>query len=486
MKKLSDILHNVKIEQIINKRDLFVGGLAFDSRKTEKDFVFVAEKGEQTDGHLFIEKAISNGAKVIVFEQEDKISDFKESITYLKVKSSSLALGIMASNYYDNPTKKLKLVGITGTNGKTTTATLLYRLFSSMGKSCGLISTIENRINEKIIPTERTTPDALTLNSLFSDMVAEGCEYAFMEVSSHAVVQNRIAGLNFTCAVFSNITLDHLDYHKTFENYIKAKKRFFDELPSKSFAISNLDDKNGKVMLQNTKAKKLFYSLTSASADYRATVLEDSFDGLQIIIDNKEIYSPLIGKFNAYNLLAIYSVAMTLGLNKDEVLIKLSALSSAPGRFERYVISSGAVAIIDYAHTPDALENVLKTINEINSPQKHKIICAIGCGGDRDKTKRPIMTSIAQKLSDILIITSDNPRTERPEDIIEDMKKGLKKDRDGKLHFCITDRREAIKLACTLAKEGDIIIVAGKGHENYQEINHVKHHFDDKEEVLKY
>lgn len=486
MKTLKDILNNVKVEQIINEKELFVEGLAFDSRKVKEGFVFIAEKGEQTDGHLFIRKAIKQGAKAIVLEQMPEEKDILPNIIYIKVKSSSLTLGLMASNYYDHPTKKLKLVGITGTNGKTTTVTLLYRLFSSMGKSCGLISTIENRIKETIIPTERTTPDALTLNSLFAEMVSQGCEYAFMEVSSHAVVQNRIAGLKFSCAVFSNITLDHLDYHKTFENYIKAKKKFFDDLPSKAFAISNLDDKNGKVMLQNTKAKKIFYSLSNASADYRASVLDDSFDGLQLVIDNKEIYSPLIGRFNAYNLLVIYSVAVTLGMAKQEVLVHLSALNSAPGRFERYRLSSGAIAIIDYAHTPDALENVLKTIKEINAIKKQKVFCVIGCGGDRDKTKRPIMASIGQKFSDVLILTSDNPRTERSEDIIEDMKKGLTKDKDGKIHFCITDRREAIKLACTLANKNDIVLVAGKGHENYQEINHVKHHFDDKEEVLKY
>lgn len=486
MKTLKDILNNVKVEQIINEKELFVEGLAFDSRKVKEGFVFIAEKGEQTDGHLFIRKAIEQGAKAIVLEQMPEEKERLSDIIYIKVKSSSLTLGLMASNYYDHPTKKLKLVGITGTNGKTTTVTLLYRLFSSMGKSCGLISTIENRIKETIIPTERTTPDALTLNSLFAEMVSQGCEYAFMEVSSHAVVQNRIAGLKFSCAVFSNITLDHLDYHKTFENYIKAKKKFFDDLPSKAFAISNLDDKNGKVMLQNTKAKKLFYSLSNASADYRASVLDDSFDGLQLVIDNKEIYSPLIGRFNAYNLLVIYSVAVTLGMAKQEVLVHLSALNSAPGRFERYRLSSGAVAIIDYAHTPDALENVLKTIKEINAIKKQKVFCVIGCGGDRDKTKRPIMASIGQKFSDVLILTSDNPRTEQSEDIIEDMKKGLTKDKEGKIHFCITDRREAIKLACTLANKNDIVLVAGKGHENYQEINHIKHHFDDKEEVLKY
>ncbi len=486
MKTLRDILYNVKTEQIFNEKDLNVEGIAFDSRKVQKDFVFVAEKGVETDGHLYIDKAIVNGAKAVVFEDLSKIGKMQDDVVYIKVASSSLALGYMASNFYDNPTKKLKLIGITGTNGKTTTVTLLYRLFSMMGKASGLISTIENRIKQDVYPTERTTPDAITLNCLFSSMVKSGCEYAFMEVSSHAVVQERIAGLTFAGAVFSNITLDHLDYHHTFEKYIKAKKKFFDDLSSKAFALTNIDDKNGKVMLQNTKAKKYTYSLTNASASYRAKILDNSFDGLNVIVDGKEIFSPLIGKFNAYNLLAIYSVAVLLGLNKEEVLVSLSALGSAQGRFERYRLSTGAIAIIDYAHTPDALENVLKTISDINSCKKNKVFCVVGCGGDRDKSKRPIMAGIAQKFSDTLILTSDNPRTEKPEDILEDMKQGLKKDKEGKIHFCITDRREAIKLACTLAKKDDIVLVAGKGHENYQEINHVKHHFDDKEEVLKY
>jgi len=483
---IEKVLHNVKIEKIFNFKELDIMGIALDSRKVKEGFVFVAQKGEETDGHRFINKAIENGAKVIVFEEDLTEKDFNDSIIYIKVKSSAYALGTIASNFYNDPTKKLRLVGITGTNGKTTTVTLLFRLLQSMGIKCGLISTIENRINDTVIPTERTTPDVVTLNSLLAQMVEKKCEYAFMEVSSHAVVQQRIAGLCFTGAVFSNITLDHLDYHKTFNNYIKAKKKFFDDLSSKSFALSNIDDKNGKVMLQNTKAKKYYYSLSNASAEFRAKVLDDSFEGLDIELNGKEIYSPLIGKFNAYNLLAIYSVAILLGFDKEKVLINLSAMKSAPGRFDCYRLSSGAVAIVDYAHTPDALENVLKTINEINIRNKGKIFCVVGCGGDRDKSKRPIMASIGQKYANTLVITADNPRTEKIEDIIADMKQGLKKDKPEKQHFCIPDRREAIKLACSLAQKNDIVLVAGKGHENYQEINNKKYHFDDKEEVLKY
>ena len=486
MMNLEKILHNVKIEKAFNFRDLDVMGIALDSRKVQEGFIFVAQKGEETDGHKFIGKAIENGARAIVFEEDLDETVFDSDIIYIKVKKTTSALGTMASNFYNDPTKKLKLVGITGTNGKTTTVTLLFRLLQSMGIRCGLISTIENRINDTVIPTERTTPDVLTLHSLLAQMVEEKCEYAFMEVSSHAVVQQRIAGLSFAGAVFSNITLDHLDYHKTFSNYIKAKKKFFDDLPSKAFALSNIDDKNGKVMLQNTKAKKYYYSLSNASADFRAKVLDNSFDGLDIELNGKEIYSPLIGKFNAYNLLAIYSVAILLGLNKEEVLVNLSAMKSAPGRFDCYRLSTGAVAIVDYAHTPDALENVLKTINEINIRNKGKIFCVIGCGGDRDKSKRPIMASIGQKYANVLVITADNPRTEKIEDIIEDMKQGLKKDKPEKQHFCIPDRREAIKIACTLSQKNDIVLVAGKGHETYQEIENKKHHFDDKEEVLKY
>lgn len=486
MKTLYQLLQNVKPTKIINDGDRPVNGVEFDSRRVREGFVFVAEKGEQTDGHLYISKAVENGAKVVVFEDFSDSWTVKDDVVYVQVPSASKALGTIAANYYDNPSKKLRLIGITGTNGKTTTVTLLYRLFCSMGIACGLISTIENKIKDETIPTERTTPDALTLEKLLFQMVEQGCQYAFMEVSSHSVVQNRIAGLQFHGAIFSNITLDHLDYHKTFANYIKAKKKFFDDLSSKAFALTNIDDPNGSVMLQNTRAHKYSYSLTSASCDFKAKVLDDSFDGLHISLNNKEIFSPLIGRFNVYNLLAIYSTAVLCELDVYEVLVHLSALTPARGRFECYRLSNSAVGIIDYAHTPDALENVLKTIHEINRGKNNQIICVVGCGGDRDKSKRPIMASIAQKLSSTLILTSDNPRTENPEAILQDMKEGIKKELKTNTCFCISDRREAIKLACTLAHKDDIVLIAGKGHEDYQEINHVKHHFSDKEELLKY
>lgn len=486
MRNLQDILKNVKVLETFNQTEIEVEGIAFDSRKVQENYIFVAQKGVETDGHLFIDKAISNGAKVIVCEDLPKT--LQEDIIYIKVKDPSLALGIMASNFYDNPSKKLKLIGITGTNGKTTTVTLLHKLFCDLGYKSGLISTIENKIFDKVISTERTTPDQITLNKLLSQMAKEGCEYAFMEVSSHAVVQNRIAGLKFFGAVFSNITHDHLDYHKTFDNYIKAKKKFFDDLSAKAFAVTNIDDKNGNIMLQNTKAKKYTYSLSSAKADFRATIIDNSFEGLHLSINGTEIYARLIGKFNAYNLLAISSVALLCGIDKEKVFVTLSSLGSAKGRFECYRTKQGAVAIIDYAHTPDALENVLNTIHAVNARKQNKIFTVVGCGGDRDKTKRPVMACLAQSLSDTLILTSDNPRTEKPEDILQDMKQGLKTTNDNSKCkvFTIIDRAEAIHLACSLAEKDDIVLIAGKGHENYQEINNVKHHFDDKEEVFKH
>jgi UDP-N-acetylmuramoyl-L-alanyl-D-glutamate--2,6-diaminopimelate ligase len=487
MKFLKDIIKDIKVIKTINEKEgISINGIAFDSRKIEKGFIFVAEKGAETDGHLFIDKAISNGAIVVVCQDEPK--DKKDDVTYLIVEDSTYCLGIISRNFFDNPTSKLKLVGITGTNGKTTTVTLLYRLFTSLGYPCGLLSTVENKVLDKTYPTERTTMDSISMNVLMKEMVEKGCEYCFMEVSSHAIVQNRIAGLTFFGAIFSNITLDHLDYHKTFANYIKAKKKFFDDLPKTAFSLTNLDDKNGEVMLQNTKAKKYTYSLKTM-ADFRAVIIDDSFDGLHLKIDNEEVFCNLIGQFNAYNLLAIYSAAILCGLKKEEVLVHLSSLNSASGRFESYHLKNGSVAIIDYAHTPDALENVLKTINDIRPKKKNneempKIITVVGCGGDRDRSKRPIMASIAEKLSDIVVLTSDNPRTEDPNMILEEMKKGIK-DNDRNV-FTIVDRREGIKLGCTLAKKGDIVLIAGKGHETYQEINHVKHHFDDKEEIMKY
>ena len=399
-----------------------------------------------------------------------------------------------AKNFYDNPSAKLKLVGITGTNGKTTTVTLLHELFTKLGYKCGKISTVENMIADKVLPTERTTPDSITLNELLSEMVARNCQYAFMEVSSHSVVQNRIAGLEFAGAIFSNITLDHLDYHKTFAAYIKAKKKFFDDLPASAFALSNIDDKNGEVMLQNTKAKRYLYSLKNAKADFKAKILESSLEDMEITFEdslnayrNLPVRLALVGKFNAYNLLAVYSTAILLGADKLDVLKNLSMLKAAKGRFEIYKLRNEAYGIIDYAHTPDAVENVLNTINDCRTSLTQKIITVIGCGGNRDKTKRPLMAEISYKLSDILILTSDNPRDENPEDIIKDMEKGLDQvhDTENKQVFSITDRREAIKIAIALAKKNDIILIAGKGHENYQEIKGVKHHFDDKEELMK-
>ena len=494
MKTLQDILYNInyKIEDNIYSNGdlslfntLYIEGIAFDSRRVKENYVFVAEKGEVTDGHLYIDKAISNGAKVIVYDNNE-FSPKNNSILYIKVQSSSLALAQIAKNFYDNPSSKLKLVGVTGTNGKTTTVTLLYELFTRLGYKCGKISTVENIIVEKILSTERTTPDSITLNELLYEMVLQGCEYVFMEVSSHSVVQNRIAQLEFAGAVFSNITLDHLDYHKTFAAYIKAKKKFFDALPKTAFALTNIDDKNGEVMLQNTKAKRYMYSLESAKADFKAKILESSFDGLDLIIDNKEVFVPIVGRFNAYNLLAVYSVAVLLDADKMEVLKNISILKAAKGRFEIYKLKNGAYGIVDYAHTPDAVENVLNTINDSRTALNQRIITVIGSGGNRDKTKRPLMAKISYQLSDILILTSDNPRDENPGDIIKDMEKGLENmtKTENKHTFSITDRKEAIKVAIALAKKDDIILIAGKGHENYQEIKGIKYHFDDKEELM--
>ncbi len=522
MKKLKDILHGFQFKTYalqsqglvethynseIENKD--IEGIAFDSRKVKSNFLFVAEKGEVTDGHLYIEKAITNGATTIVFDNLKSIDTAKlithiseiilntdeivlnTNLVFIEVDSSSFALAQISCNFYDNPSHKLNLIGITGTNGKTTTVTLLYELFTRLGYKCGKISTIENIIVDKVLPTERTTPDSITLNELMSEMVNQGCRYVFMEVSSHSVVQNRIAGLNFTGAIFSNITLDHLDYHKTFAAYIKAKKKFFDDLPKTAFALTNKDDKNGMVMLQNTKAKKYSYCLENADSDFKAKVLEDSFAGMLLDIAGKEVFVPMVGRFNAYNILCVYSTAILLGADKMEVLKSISLLKAAKGRFEIYPLKNGAYGIIDYAHTPDAVENVLGTINDCRnlSSKQAKIFTVIGCGGNRDKSKRPLMAQIAYKMSEMTILTTDNPRNEKPEDIIEDMVKGLDEDFTNKLvgeHkvIKITDRREAIKVAKLMAQKGDIILVAGKGHENYQEVEGVKHHFDDKEELL--
>lgn len=474
MKILQDILYKAGAVEITGRTNIGIDSVHFDSREVVSDSLFIAIRGTQIDGHKFITPAIDSGAKAIVCEQfPDNPSP---SITWIKVKNSSEALGYIASNFYDNPSKKLNLIGITGTNGKTTIATLLYKLFSALGYATGLISTIQIEINNKIIPSTHTTPDALNTNRLLHEMVNEGCEYAFMEVSSHAIVQHRITGLYFKGGLFTNITHDHLDYHITFKDYIAAKKMFFDNLSKSAFAITNSDDKNGAVMLQNTRATKHTYGIKSM-ANFKAKVIENSFEGMQLIIDGNDVYSLLSGNFNAYNLLAVYAVAKLLNQNTEEILVNISKLKGAEGRFDVLRSSLGVTVIIDYAHTPDALENVLKTINSLRT-QNEELITVIGAGGNRDKTKRPQMAKIASLLSSKVILTSDNPRNEDPVTIIEDMKAGLDISKK-RFAMAITDRKEAITTAYNLARKGDMILIAGKGHEKYQEINGIKHPFDD-------
>lgn len=479
MKLLSDILYKVKLEEIIGSTHVAISSIVFDSRKVKKDSLFVATKGAADDGHIYIQKAIELGAIAIVCEEIPK--DKNDQITYVKVADSTYALGVMACNYYDNPSEKLKLVGITGTNGKTTTVTLLFNLFKSLGYSVGLLSTVQNKINNTVIPSTHTTPDAITLNELLFKMEEQGCEFVFMEVSSHAIIQNRIAGINFTGALFSNITHDHLDYHKTFDEYIKAKKQFFNLLPSTAFALTNRDDKNGMVMLQNTKANKYTYGLKNI-ADYKCKIIESHLNGLLLNIDNHEVWVKLIGTFNAYNILSVYATAVLLKQDITSVLTALSNLNSVEGRFQYVKSPNGVIGIIDYAHTPDALKNVLETVKEIRSGSE-QVITLVGCGGDRDSAKRPIMAAIACEYSNKVILTSDNPRTEDPEEILNQMQAGVNPV-DVKKVLRITDRREAIKIACSFSSKGDIILIAGKGHEKYQEIKGVKHDFDDLE-ILK-
>ncbi|MBP7506649.1 MAG: UDP-N-acetylmuramoyl-L-alanyl-D-glutamate--2,6-diaminopimelate ligase [Prolixibacteraceae bacterium] len=480
MKKLEKLLCGLTIQKSIGEIDLNIKGIEIDSRKVEPGFIFFAISGTHNDGHDYIEKAIGNGAVVIICEKLP--SEINNDITYLKVKNSSASLGIIASNFYDNPSQKLKLYGVTGTNGKTTTATLLYRMASSLGFKSGLISTIVYLISDKEYQSSHTTPDQLQLNKLLFEMVNEGCEYCFMEVSSHAIDQNRIFGLDFDGAIFSNITHDHLDYHKTFDEYLRVKKQFFDFLKPEAFALTNIDDKNGNIIVQNTKAKKYTYSLRTL-ADYKCKILESHFDGMLLNLDSNEVWTHFVGKFNAYNLLAVYSASLLIGFEKQNVLVELSKMIPVNGRFEVIKSPEGKFAIVDYAHTPDALENVLSTINEIRS-KNEAIICVAGAGGDRDKTKRPKMASIACKYSDKVILTSDNPRTEDPKEILRDMESGVDINNSKKV-LTIQDRYEAIKTAVMLAIPGDIILIAGKGHENYQEINGVKYHFDDKEVIKK-
>lgn len=481
MKKLQDILYKVHLEQVNGATDVDVYNIQIDSRKVVKGSVFVAIRGEKTDGHKFFDKAIEQGAVAIVCEEMPTV--FADGITYIKVKSSNETVAFMAHNFYNEPSTKIKLVGVTGTNGKTTIATVLFKLFTQLGYKCGLISTVQNQIADAIIPATHTTPDAVSLNELLNRMYEEGCSHVFMEVSSHAVHQHRVTGLQFTGGLFSNITHDHLDYHKTFDEYIKVKKKFFDDLPSNAFAISNLDDKRGEVMLQNTNAKKYFYSLKTV-ADFKGKILDNALSGLQMLVNDVEVHFRLIGEFNAYNLLAVYGAAICLGEQKDTVLTALSMLSGAEGRFDYIISNNLVIGIVDYAHTPDALENVLATIKKLRKGHE-QVITVVGCGGDRDKTKRPIMAQVACDLSDRVILTSDNPRTEDPLAILKDMEDGLSSAAKRK-YISIVDRREAIKMAVSLANKEDIILIAGKGHEKYQDINGVKSPFDDKEILKEY
>jgi len=456
--------------------DTEVKGLTFDSRKVAPGFVFVAVSGTVSDGHNFIQKAIDAGAAAIVCERLPETVN--ETVTYVTVKNSAQALGIMASNFYGNPSDRMKLVGVTGTNGKTTTVTLLYQLFSALGYNVGMLSTVENRIINEPVPATHTTPDPIQLNELLKRMVTAGCTHVFMEVSSHAVDQERIAGLKFAGALFTNITHDHLDYHKTFENYIKAKKKFFDELSSDAFALVNADDKRGMVMMQNTKASKYSFGLRKM-VDYKAKIITNSLEGLELEIGGKNVWFKMIGDFNAYNLVGVYGAAILLGEESDDVLLNLSALAGAPGRFERVLPGSKITAIVDYAHTPDALKNVLETIGSFRTGSE-QVITVVGCGGNRDKTKRPLMASIACRMSDKVVLTSDNPRDEDPMDIIRDMQTGILPTEVRKT-LVLADREEAIKTACMMARENDIVLVAGKGHETYQEIKGVKYPFDDRQ-----
>ena len=481
MMKLEEILNGIHVAEIKGNLDKEISGLEIDSRKIESGHMFVAVRGTQTDGHTYIDKAIEKGASVIVCETYPDNID--SDITYIKVNDTEDVVGKLATAFYGHPTSKLKLIGVTGTNGKTTIATLLYNMFRLFGYKVGLISTVCNYIDDEAIPTEHTTPDPITLNKLLGRMADEGCKYVFMEVSSHSVVQKRIGGLQYSGGIFTNLTRDHLDYHKSFDNYLKAKKTFFDNLPKSAFALTNIDDKNGLIMTQNTKAKVYTYSLRSIS-DFKGKVLEDGFEGMLMDINQIEVNVQFVGRFNASNLLAVYGSACILGKKPEEVLIKLSMLRPVSGRFETLRSNRGYSAIVDYAHTPDALANVLKTINDVLDG-RGQTISVIGAGGNRDKGKRPIMAQEAVKQSNKVIITSDNPRFEEPQDIINDMMAGLTQE-DKRKVVCITDRKEAIRTACMLAQPNDVVLVAGKGHENYQDIKGVKHHFDDKEVIREY
>lgn len=477
MKLLKDILYKVSLISTKGDMEIAVNNLVFDSRSVISGDLFVAMRGTQVDGHDFIENALERNASCVVCEVMPAV--LKKDVSYVQVVDAAKALGMMAANFYNHPSSKLTLVAVTGTNGKTTMVTLLHQLFSEMGYQVGLLSTVENRINESVLPATHTTPDAISINQILNQMLDAGCTHCFMEASSHAIVQERTAGLQFAGAIFTNISHDHLDYHETFDAYIKAKKKLFDELPSSAFALINADDKRGLVMVQNTKAKKHSYALKFPS-DFKAKIINNTLQGLELEINQQSVWFRLIGEFNAYNLLGVYGTAMLLGEEEEEVLRQLSQLKGAQGRFEQ-IFYRDITAIVDYAHTPDALENVLKTIQKLRTGGE-KLITVVGCGGNRDKAKRPVMAKSATKYSDKVILTSDNPRNEEPMDIIKDMEAGINPV-DIRKTLTIAERREAIKAACGMATKGDIILIAGKGHETYQEIKGVKHPFDDREIV---
>ncbi len=478
MKNLDQILQGLTVEKVMGAGNTSVPAIQFDSGKVKPGHLFVAIRGTQADGHDYIQDAILNGARIIVCE---KLPESKQQgVVYVKVENTSELLGRMVCNFFDHPSSKLKLIGITGTNGKTTTATLLYGLFKNLGFKTGLISTIKNYIHNIASETMYTTPDPIQINSLLNEMLKQGCEYCFIEVSSHALSQNRTAGLQFAGGIFTNLSHDHLDYHRNFHEYLKTKQKFFDELDTKAFALTNADDRNGKIVIQNTKAWTKTYAMKTL-ADFKCKVIESHFDGMFLNIDNTELWTRFVGEFNAYNILAVYAAAMLLDQEQVEILKTLSNLKSVPGRFEILKLKGGITAIVDYAHTPDALTNVLRTINQVR--QKNQLlITVVGAGGDRDKTKRPLMAKIAVEKSDKLILTSDNPRTEDQDRIFADMLKGIERKYNSKV-IMINNRREAIKTACLMAQKDDIILVAGKGHESYQEIDGVKHHFDDREVI---
>ena len=478
MRTLSEILNGIGDVAVTGDRNCPIVGIAFDSRKVLEGFLFAALPGTAVDGHRFIPTAIVNGAKAVLCEQLPENPD--NSVTWIKSSNAAVTLGLMASNFYGNPSAAMTIVGITGTNGKTTTATLLYRLFKELGHKTGLLSTVCNYVDTKQVHATHTTPDPLQLQELMAEMVAAGCSHCFMEVSSHAIAQDRTAGIVFDGGVFSNLTHDHLDYHKTFAEYRDAKKKFFDQLGPKAFAITNIDDKNGLFMLQNTAARKLTYA-AKTMADFKVKVIESHFDGMLINIDGKEVWTHFVGNFNAYNLLAVYSTAVSLGVDKEEVLRIISLLRPVDGRFETFKSPTGIYAVVDYAHTPDAIKNVLSAINGVRTGNE-TVFTVVGAGGDRDKTKRPEMAFEAAVASDKVILTSDNPRSEDPEVIISEMQKGVPANKTKNV-VAITNRKEAIRTACMMAKPGDIILIAGKGHEDYQEIKGVKHHFDDREVI---